>query len=975
MASFQIPQSGGDGGGSAFNFSMNSGPSTNPFQNANGATPTPPPTFGANPQSNQQNGGGGMFGNNNTSFGSTFGSNASTQPQSNGFSFGAQNNTNGNSNSFAFGSSNQNQPQQNGATPNSNTSSFTGFGQANGNASKPFQFGNSQQQTQSTQGTSFGSFGPNEHSNGDKPAPSLGGFGQSNQQQNGDKPATPFTFGAGTQANAEKPATPSFGGFGQNSTTQAQTNGEKSSIFGTTQQPQQTPQSNAGSLFTFNSQNQGIGNKKPTPEPSAQSSETPKAPMGGLFGAQPSSGKGLFGATPPPQESSGAVKPGDSIFSAQSKPKLGGNLFTSDMAEGKRPESPAPTFGQSAQQKPATTDPDQTPKPNNNIFGGLSQSQANAVQDTPKPSSNLFSASSFGRTPAQPATASKNMFNQSVQDTSMHTPGGTPQKSSLFTPAASQQNAPPAERASASETSAPSGSLFDRIKAGNETPATAQKDTEQFRPEQPATTPAASFGGTSGAPSTAQKPLFSSSTNLFNTPAPQPKASSDLFGKPADQAALSATPKAPSISAKAPATQPSASSQPARAASSQRASTTADVIPDNEKGTFKVLNEGLMAHLGTQDPTADWTTIMEYYLQQAAIVRHKPPPDLKALSAAPPSTATTAQSMERSVAPSAARTSEENALSKKAPAFGQSQPAASSESASSNMFGSSFAATPKAPASFQRNMSSDAQQTPKPSLFQPPATAPVNRKRSADEDAERPPATEKRARAAESTAYPKLPDNASDVSKAFYSALENKSAGASLFSPKTNGVTSESAAKDDAGKDKAHQAPAPAGVQVMGSGSGGFTPSGSGFTPSTSGFKPSTSGFKPSTSGFTPSMPSGGASNFMAAFGKRANEQQEADRKKRKAEDYDSDEETEEQWAERDKKAQEEKRAKVMEDAKASSHSTCCRQCPVSASRPSRPSLRSLTLSTSHSTWISPNGRKGSILSQASASSYSIRRC
>ena len=873
MASFQIPPSGGDSGGGGFNFSMNSGSSNNPFQNANGATPTPPPTFGgANQQSNQQNGGGGMFGNNNISFGSTFGSNASAQPQSNGFNFGGQNNTNGNSNPFAFGSNNQNQPQQNGATPNSNTSSFSGFGQPNGNTNNPFQFGNSQQQTQSTQSTSFGSFGQNQQSNGDKPAPSFGGLGQSNQQQNGEKPATPFTFGAGTQQNTEKAATPSFGGFGQNSTTQPQANGEKSSMFGAAQQPQATPQSNTGSLFTFNSQNQGIGNKKPTPEPSTQTTETPKAPMGGLFGAQQSTGKGLFGATPPPQESSGTVKPGDSIFNAQSKPKLGGNLFTSDTAEGKKPESPAATFGQSAQQKPTTTDADQKPKANN-IFGGFRQSQANAAQDTPKPSGNLFSASSFGQTPAQPSTASKTMFSQSAQDTSMHTPGGTPQKSSLFTPAASQQNAPPAEKPAASETPAPSGSLFDRIKPSNETPATAQKDTEKPQSEQPAATPAPSFGG-KGAPSTAQKPLFSSS-NMFNTPAPQPKASTDLFGKPADQAAPSTAPKAPSLSAQTAATQPAATSQPARTAS-----TTAEVISDNEKDTFKVLNEGLKAHLATQDAAVDWTTIMEYYLQQAAIIRHKPAPDLKALPAAPSSTANPAQSAQRSSTPSAAHTSEENDPPKKAPSFGQSQPAASSGSSSNNMFGSSS----RAPSLFQGTGSSHAQQTPKSSFVQPPSTAPVNRKRSADEEAERPPATEKRPRASESTTYPKLPDNASDVSKAFYSALENKNAGASLFSPKTNGVTSNSAATDDAEKEKAHQAPPPASAQLKPSG-GGFTPSGSGFTPSTS-------GFMPSTSGFTPSTPSGGSSNFMAAFGKRASEQQEADRKRRKAEDYDSDEET-----------------------------------------------------------------------------------
>lgn len=66
-------------------------------------------------------------------------------------------------------------------------------------------------------------------------------------------------------------------------------------------------------------------------------------------------------------------------------------------------------------------------------------------------------------------------------------------------------------------------------------------------------------------------------------------------------------------------------------------------------------------------------------------------------------------------------------------------------------------------------------------------------------------------------------------------------------------------------------------------------------------------------------MPSSGSNNFLAAFGKKASEQQEKDRKKRKDEDYDSEEETEEQWAERDRKAQEAKRLRALEDAKAGS--------------------------------------------------------
>ena len=54
-----------------------------------------------------------------------------------------------------------------------------------------------------------------------------------------------------------------------------------------------------------------------------------------------------------------------------------------------------------------------------------------------------------------------------------------------------------------------------------------------------------------------------------------------------------------------------------------------EVISDAENGTFKVLNEGLAKHLATQDPNVDWTTIMQYYLQQAEKIRKKPAPSFE----------------------------------------------------------------------------------------------------------------------------------------------------------------------------------------------------------------------------------------------------------------------------------------------------------------------------------------------------------
>lgn len=887
MPSFQLPQqTGGDGG--AFNFSVNA--PSNPFQNANGASGTPPPAFGMG-QQQQQNGAGGMFGNNgnNTSFG--FGSNAPAQAQTNGFSFGS-NTTNGNSApSFGgFGQNNQTQGQQNGTTPSSTTPSFNFGGQANGNTNTQFQFGQSQPQTQSTQGTSF-NFGQNTQTNGDKPAAtSFGGIGQATQQKAADKPPTPsFSFGQTAQQADPKPTTPSlsFGGqskeqpaekstsstsniFGQSNSTQAQTNGSKTSLFGAASQPEQTPKANAGGLFTFNSSNQGIGNRA-TPEATANPSDASKAPMSNLFGTQRNAGPGLFGSTPPPpRESSATPKPGESIFSTQNKPKLGGNLFTSEMAEGKRPESPAPIFGQPAQQKEqAAPDTERTPKPTNNLFSGFGQSQANAARDTSKQSSNLFSASDFGKTPSQPATATKSLFGQSIQDTSMNTPESTPQKPSLFAPTASQKSPAAQEEPATDDTPAPGRSLFDRTSWQSQTSTAVEKPPSEQYAAPPSETS-----------STAQKPSFAPSSSAFTTPASQQPTSASLFSKPSEN-----------VVAQGSASQRAATSQGGRPASTRGASTTsAGILSDDEKGTLKVLNEGLIAHLATQDPTADWTTIMEYYLQQAAIIRHKPTPNLASLSAPPMTAPISTHSTDRPIPSQRSSTANDPAPPQQPTPRFQAQ-AAPTGAPKSNTFGSSKSAAPKAPSLFRS--ASGAQETPKSSFFQPPATAPVNRKRSAEDEPERPPATEKRSKGNESIEYPKLPGNASDVSKLFYNALENKTGSDKPVEKATSHTVP----------------PATATAQPKPSG---------GFTPSTTGVPPSTSGFKSSTSGFTPSASSSGSNNFLAAFGKRASEEQEKDRRKRRDEDFDEDDETEEEWAERDRKEQEAKRAKALEDAKGS---------------------------------------------------------
>lgn len=249
-----------------------------------------------------------------------------------------------------------------------------------------------------------------------------------------------------------------------------------------------------------------------------------------------------------------------------------------------------------------------------------------------------------------------------------------------------------------------------------------------------------------------------------------------------------------------------------------------------------------------------------------------------------------------------------------------------------------------APKPFKRPTASDAQQTPKPITQAPPATAPVNRKRSAEEEVERPSTTEKRARQSDHIEYPKLPENASNTAKLFQAALDKPASQtsqstSSLFAPAAKSShDSVSKATPAADVEKKQDQPSAGGFKPSTSGFtptnagdatnsstpvGGFKPTGGltplgGFKPTNStGFTPSSGGFTPSAGGFKPTASGASSGSFLSAFGQSAAKQEVLDRKKRQDEDYDSEEETKEEWLARDKAKQEEKRAKYLETVKA----------------------------------------------------------
>lgn len=290
---------------------------------------------------------------------------------------------------------------------------------------------------------------------------------------------------------------------------------------------------------------------------------------------------------------------------------------------------------------------------------------------------------------------------------------------------------------------------------------------------------------------------------------------------------------------------------------------------------MKALNEGLLAHLQNQRIDLDWSVTFNYASKTAAQILGRPAPPESELGTAPGAQKSSSQTLGKGLPAPAAPSSDSSSSATTASAF------------ASNSFAQSVQ-TPKAGSSTL--LSSKAPDTA-------PDTAP-SKKRSFEEDVNHPsrePATEKRSKPNDKPAsYPKLPENASDTAKLFASTLDRpamaKSAeptASTSFTPSTKSLFSASTSNSEA---------TPA--------SGGFKPFlGNAATPSAGGFKPTLSTAAP-----------GGS--FLSSFGALAKKQEEIERQKRKDADYDSDEETEEQWAKRDAAKQEEKRRQAEEAAK-----------------------------------------------------------
>ncbi|KAK5121160.1 hypothetical protein LTR85_005644 [Meristemomyces frigidus] len=904
---------------------------TNPFQSfqpppsANGFSfsmpgSTPSPAFGQAAPPTQQNGGFGTpapeqangtpsfggFGNTqNTatpSFGSGFGL-TNSQPQQNGFnpspSFSiGQSQPNGNTTtlgtSFNFGqtqSQSQEQPKTNGFKPSTFSFSAQQSQQTNG-ATPSFSFGQSQQQEQQTpkpSTPSFGGFGQTPHPNGDKPA-ATGLFGSTPATNAAPKTGDSIFSGLSGASNGIKP--------GMFTASQPQTNGEQTPKpsnpfaglnFG--QQNKEKEQETPKTTFSFGEQNKQNGQTAQKPlfnlgqqnQPNGE--QTPKPSFTG-FGQQAQTNgdqtpkpanafSGFsFGQTP-------AEKPAEPAKEASKAP----NMFSlGQQKQADKPTSPF-KFGQ--------TQEDQTPKPAGNLFSGLGGSQPTGT-----------SAFKFGAS--------------QQEDTSMMSPENTPQKQSSGQ--AASHSAAPSDPETPGDANA-GKSLFDRI--SHEPPATAPKPSFSFG------APAASSSEQSSTPG---KSLFERLTpREQEPPATAPKPSTASFSMPAASSAASPplfnAPSGPKAFAHPP-------QQPAQQTATSTFSVSA-TPPDRTK--LRGLNEGMLAHLRTEDPSKDWSVIFQYYMDQAAKLTGKDA--FKARTPAP-AAPQTAPSTNAFAGGSAFNTSPTKPT---APPAGVVQAQAPAPPGQSN-----YASTPKTPAApMATNVFSQ--------FAKPPATAPVNRKRSADDDLTKgsatpeQPATEKRARPSESVSYPKLPETASRTARLFASTLDRPvDTPINHLGPPDatyNEVQKQKAAKEAAQKGEAERPAAPStafkpsttymfGATQSAADKPAETPKAPtfGFTPSTPaaeksseapkaptfGFTPSTTAAPATSGGFKPTFtaPAAGSASFLSAFGKKAESEEEKAKKKRMDEDYDSDDEDKASWEARDRAAQEAKRRKFEEAAK-----------------------------------------------------------
>ena len=677
MPSFRPPSQSGPNFGSGFSFNVDG--STNPFSSqsqSHDVTANSTPSFQF-ASAAQQNGAGTSLGNSGI-----FGSGGTVK---NGISFG--NDQSGSQNTFSFGQ-NQAQPARNSTNIFGGLSTIKENGpQENGSTATPSQslnFG------QSNGGGSFTGFGQSLQQTQSTPSASFSGFGQKVQPNSEQDSGKALARDDGANAPGTGAAN-IFAGLGNASKSQPQTNGSQPSLFSTfTQAPSASQPSSK--LFNFG----------PTPTASGDDQSASQGPGEGssgtrlLFsGAQkPMSMPGSAGTS---SGSAQVAQPGNSLFGSEKS----GSIFPSDQSSGKKIDGPTFSgFGSTQAQTPFSQDKSAG---QNDLLGPSRQTNTGDTssenQQTPKPGTSFF-GNGFASSASQQNAQSSIGLNTSTSNAGI----ALSNRPSLFDNTSSQ---PPSFLSKSSDnTASPSTNFAANIFSA---------------PPQPAQ---------SEALSTVPKAMATSSASLFSKPS-QPSAPSHSLFAPPSSAIPPNTPKAPTIQHQPPT--PMASAQPTLNLS-------AESNPDDVLTTFQALNEGMRAHLQTQDACVDWTPIVQYYLVQAAKIDGRPEPG----------------------------------ISQAAKTGGAYQTGTHSASnAAANMFASAnpIQDTPRSTAS---------------QLFSSNAASNAGAKRLFDHSADDVSAAGKRPRSTEGADYPKLPPSASKTAKLFQATIENSNSSANGFGATTD---------------------------------------------------------------------------------------------------------------------------------------------------------------------------------------------
>lgn len=903
--SFAPPQS--QGGGFSFSFGADTAPSFSPQPSPNN------PFFAQNPadMTSQQNGGGALGAGQNSNS-SSFSLQSNPQTQQNGFNpsttsiFGSQPQNQNTTPSFAFGQAQNRtqQPQPNG----SGSGTVNGFGTTFGNhqpaqqqkETSPFAFGASQSaQTNAT--TAFGS-----------------------AQEQASKPSTPFQFSP--SPSAEQPAkanTPMFGGFGQ----QPQQGGEiKSGLFGATLSAEQPSQKSGDSVFS------SLGNKsngiRPGMFTQQNSEQAPKATPSFSFGQQVQT-NGEQTSKPKPTFTFGKSAVAPSEQTPKATPSFSFGQQNGDKLAAPVPQSPkaSHSFGSFGQQN--------QPRPNSPLKFSQSQEEV----ETPKPS-NPFGGI---REPQQTAAPSFSFAGTQQVDTSMISPESTPQKESD-----SQATKPPVVHTPASA----GRTLFDRMGERNG-PATAPK---------PFSAPMST--STSGAPNAGARPDI---LNLTEAPATTGRPAKSVLSTPAASAFQKPPLFAPSAAPSAGATD-GAKAQSAKSRNASASSTTPK--------SLKSLNAALVAHLRTENHSVDWSPILSYYMGEAAkltgddafVGSDKRSDQRLARTPAPQQP----HSMSAQVsAPTGEKQSAFNAATGPRPSAPENVITMHKETPAGNML--NYAAQPSATASTPRKRSADDELPKDASTSGRPGTEKRAKQDQSIEYPKLPEGASNTARLFAST-LEKSAETPADKSAPPWNFTSNfgGNKGSEPSSTPRFGPPADVVAKvrDDAAKKVEVEKPktkasgfTPATTSVF-AGKGAETPKMPtfGFTAATAsgtaaskgtdmpkppiftfsgaaeavtqtrsqdspdkpkaptfGFTPSTTESTvkaPATVGFKPLFSAPAASNFMAAFGQQASTEAEEARKRRKDEEYDSEEDDEAAWEAKDRAAQEAKRREIQQAAK-----------------------------------------------------------